>query len=303
MNIAVVGAGAIGSYLGGMLSNESMNVSLIARGEHLKQMKKNGLTLKTNNHEKTIKATFTDSMDAIKGADLILFTVKSPDTLKTAREMMPFVKKEASILTFQNGVSNEEVLADLYGEKQVLSGAAHISAQVAAPGAVKQEGNHLFFIGSLSDDNCQKAKEVVQLFENSGINARSSDRIIERKWRKSLWNVTFNPLSAVTGAAVGEILDSPELNKTAELVLKEIVEVAKKANIKVTKKAIDQVFSDAALVRHHKTSMLQDREKGKPMEVEALCGYFVKKARRLEVDTPVLETLYSLLTFIDVRKG
>ncbi|WP_059103498.1 ketopantoate reductase family protein [Shouchella shacheensis] len=299
MNIAVVGAGAVGGFLGGMLAKNDHNLSFIARGPHLAQMQKVGLRLVTTAGESHILAHFSHSFECLREADLILFTVKSNDTYDTAQKVRPLVKENASILTFQNGVNNEEILSNLFGQERVLSGAAHVSAKVAAPGVIKQEGTHLFFIGGGGKTNEKEVKHIVQTFQHSDIHTKHSDRMMERKWEKSLWNVTFNPLSAVTGAAVGDILDDSDLFETAQMVLYEMVQIASQLDIGIRSKAIDRVFEDASLVRHHKTSMLQDREKGKPMEIEALCGYFVKKAKSLGVESPVLHTLYSLLKNIE----
>lgn len=122
---------------------------------------------------------------------------------------------------------------------------------------------------------------------------------MKKKWEKSIWNVTFNPLSAITKAPVGQILDDPKLMSTSNLILKEIVKVASKNNVAITNEVIERVYKEAEAARNHKTSMLQDTEKGKKMEVEALCGYFLKIAERSSIDVPVLKTIYSMLSFID----
>lgn len=303
MNITVAGAGAIGGFIGGMLSRQGHNVSFIARGDHLLKMQENGLLLTRGGDDEVVKGHFTESFEAVSKADLILFTVKSTETERTARNMAPYVKKDSLILTFQNGVNNEEILTEIFEESQILSGAAHISAQVELPGVVRQDGKHIFYVGGLTKTNEESIKNIVKMFEDAELRTKYSDRIIERKWEKSLWNVTFNPLSAVSGASVGEILDNPKLFNTSKAILEEIVQIVKNLNINIRDKTIDRIFEDAKLVRGHKTSMLQDKEKGKAMEVESLCGYFVKTAEELNLDTPVLDTLYSLLIFIDQQRA
>lgn len=303
MNITVVGAGAIGGFLGGMLSLQGHNVSFIARGEHLSQMQKKGLTLIHDRKQEVITGHFTDALDAVSEAELILFTVKSTETERTALDMLPYVNKDCFILTFQNGVSNEEVLTNIFHEDQVFAGAAYISAQVDAPGIVQSKGQHIFYVGGISATNEDKIKDIVTMFSDADIRTKFSERIMERKWEKSLWNVTFNPLSAVSGATVGEILDTAELHKTSRGILEEISQIVNKLNINIRESAMDRVFESAELVRLHKTSMLQDKEKGKPMEVEALCGYFVKKSRKMNLKTPILDTLYSLLLFNEQQRA
>jgi 2-dehydropantoate 2-reductase len=303
MNITVVGAGAIGGFLGGMLSRQGHKVSFIARGKHLVKMQENGLLLKISGEEETVTGHFTKSLEAVREADLILFTVKSTETERTAREIAPYVKKESLILTFQNGVNNEEILTEIFERRQILSGAAHISAKIESPGIVKQDGNHIFYVGGLDSANEDIFKNIVGMFVEAGLRTKFSTRIVGRKWEKVLWNVTFNPLSAVTGATVGEILDTSELYRTSKGVLEEVLQIVENSNIDIRDKTIDRIFEDAKLVRGHKTSMLQDKEKGKAMEVEALCGYFVKASKKLNLETPVLDTLYSLLVFSEKRRA
>ncbi|WP_227935313.1 ketopantoate reductase family protein [Alkalihalobacillus deserti] len=299
MKIAVIGAGAVGGYIGALLKQAGSEVTFIARGKHLKKMNEEGLLVKHHYGTFKVYEHFTDNFSCIKEADLLIFTVKSTETEEVCEQIKPYIKKNCYILCLQNGVVNEEILCENFGDDSILSGSAYVTVKVQESGIISQSGKHIFFIGGLKETQKEFIDRVIDLFQKAGIRSKYSNNIIEKKWEKSLWNVTFNPLSAVTNATVGQILDNERLSCTSKSILRELVQVAKSVNIEITQETIDNVFRDAEIARTHKTSMLQDRERGKKMEVEALCGYFVKLGNRSGVDVPVLSTIYAVLSFID----
>jgi 2-dehydropantoate 2-reductase len=298
MKIGIVGAGAVGGYYGAMLQQAGHEVVFLARGEHLQQMRENGLTVHSKHGTVNIQATFTSEMQALATADLLLFTVKSTETAKTAEQLAPILSAQTIILTLQNGVDNEEVLEHYFGRHRVISGVSYISSQVESPGVIKQAGPEGMLIGALDAQKEQQTVVLmlVKLFTGAGITCKTTEKIIVRKWEKLLWNVTFNPVSAAAMVTVGEILDSPLLLATAQQVLKEAVEIGTRMGIALREEVINDIIPGSAQVRWHKTSMLQDREKGRPMEVESLCGYLVRHGQSHQVQTPVLHTLYAILS-------
>lgn len=302
MVIGVVGSGAVGGFVGAVLKKAGFDVIFLARGQHLQSMNEKGLHIHSGSSSFHVNGEFTSEMKDMEKADYILFTVKSSETRDIARKLQPFLKAGTFVLTLQNGVDNEEILSEILGEEKILSGAAYITSTVKEPGVIRQEGTYSFVIGSFHESGKQAAIRMEEVFQIVGIPCRVSKDVLTRKWDKLLWNVTFNPLSASTMATVGEILDDKHLRKTAEQALGEAIAVGKACGIEVRDKVIDRIFPSAETVRHHKTSMLQDRERGKKMEIESLCGFFVSKAERLGLDTPVLRTLYAVLSSME-QKG
>ncbi|WP_246945205.1 ketopantoate reductase family protein [Bacillus pinisoli] len=302
MNIVVVGTGAVGGFFGGLLHNSGENVTFLARGQHLLTMKESGLKLTTHQGEYIINGTFTDQYEVISEADLIILAVKSTETKNTLTKIKPYMNERNSyILTLQNGVDNEEILIEGLGVERVLAGSSYLSSQLKEPGHVVQHGKHGLIIGGLHESQAETVERIASVFQNAGINCMLTDNIMRKKWEKLLWNVAFNPLSTVSEATVGEILDHEDLRKVADQVLDEAILIAQSLGIPLKDHMKDKVFADANSVREHKTSMLQDRIKGKPMEIESLCGFFVRKGEELRVEVPVIRTIYSLLTFIDAR--
>lgn len=299
MKIGVAGAGAVGGYFGALLKQAGHDVVFLARGKHLEAMKKNQLTIIANEKEMTVDGTFTDDLTSFLDTELILFCVKSPDTRTTAEQIKALGNDKAVILTLQNGVDNEEILSEIFGEDRVLSAATYISSHVERPGVIKQDGVVKLIIGALHEASVPTCQHISDVFNEAKIDTSTNDAIMESKWKKVLWNATFNPLAALSQATVGEILDDEELRATAENVCREVMGVANKNGISLGDKMFDVTFAKAEFAREHKPSMLQDRLNGKQMEVESLSGYFVKKARQLGVDTPVTQALYSNLLFIN----
>jgi 2-dehydropantoate 2-reductase len=302
LKIGVIGSGAVGGFYGAMLRKAGHEVIFLARGAHLQSMKEHGLLIHADFASFRVDGTFTDNLSNVSQADLLLFTVKSTDTRETAMALYPLLKADSMVLTLQNGVDNEEVLAEIFGKERLLSGAAYISCRVEEPGVIRQQGPYAIIMGALAKSAQDQAAAVQEMFQGAGIECRLTDSILERKWDKLLWNVTFNPLSAATRATVGEILDCDNLRATAERVLKEAVQIGTACGVEMSQHVIDRIFPAAEQVRNHQTSMLQDRERGKRMEIESLCGFFVRKAASLGIDVPVLQTLYSLLKTIEAKE-
>lgn len=170
------------------------------------------------------------------------------------------------------------------------------------PGFVEQQEMYAFVIGQLHPNQTELIGQLANTFKKSNVSHFISNDIMTKKWEKLLWNVTFNPLSATANSTVGEILESAHLNSIAEDVLDEALMIAKASGIEVKENIKQEIFRDASSVKSHKTSMLQDKLKNKPMEIESLCGFLVNKAASLKVDAPVTKTLYRLLSFMDIRE-
>lgn len=303
MKIGVAGTGAVGGYFGGLLAKAGSEVTFLARGESLVAMKERGLIVESGTGRDIISAEFSDRYESLSEADLVLFCVKSTVTREMAANLQPFLKKDALILTFQNGVDNEEILSDMFGKDRILAAAAYIQAFMKEAGVVKQIGiPPQLVLGSLDKSRSGALEEVANLFNQAGIQTYSSSKVLEVKWKKLLWNVTFNPLTALMLSSVGELLDDPGACETANNICKEAIAVARKTGVEIDTTFHEQIMSQGQLARDHKTSMLQDRMNGKPMEIESICGYIVQKGKEVGTSTPVLETIYHLLKFSESSK-
>lgn len=302
MKIAVLGTGAIGGYYGGKLAKAGNDVSFVARGINAEALKRQGLRVESYEGDFHLPSVrVVDQLDKLGSVDLILFTIKSTGTIKVAEQLKQSIDGRYSILCMQNGVDNEEILAEAVGPDRVLSGSAYISASLASPGVVRHDAMGTLSIGEWYGDRTDRVQQINDLFQQAGINCRISPDIRQTKWEKLCWNITFNPITALTFAKVGHVLDNPGLRSVAEAVMNEYVQVAQGKGIEIREKVKANTFSNSESIREHDTSMLQDRKSRKPMELESICGSVIRWGEELGVDTPVLKTLYQSLKFIDLQ--
>jgi 2-dehydropantoate 2-reductase len=304
VKIGVVGTGAVGGYFGACLSRGGNEVVFHARGANLAKLKSDGLVVESAQGDFTATGVFTDCYDEMADADLVLFCVKATASEAVARQLAPVLKHDALVLTLQNGVDNEEILASFFGKGRILSAASYIQAQLREPGMVKQIGiPPRLVIGALDLERKEEVLKTASLLNTAGVETYSSENIMLVKWKKLLWNVTFNPLSAVIESKVGTILDDAGLRRTAERICQEAIAVARRAGVPLEEDAWEEIMAQGEIGRNHETSMLQDKRKGKQMEIESICGYIVRKGIELDVETPVLETVYSVLKEMERTPG
>jgi 2-dehydropantoate 2-reductase len=304
MRVGVVGTGAVGGYFGACLSRAGNEVVFLARGTNLARLKASGLAIESEQGDFTASGIFTDSYDDLADADIVLFCVKATATEEVAIRLLPVLKEDAIVLTLQNGVDNEEILAAYFGKGRILSSATYIQAQMKEPGVVRQIGiPPRLVIGAVDSSGNEQVLKMAGLLNSAGIETVASNNIMLIKWKKLLWNVTFNPLSAMLESKVGTILDDTGLRKTAERICREAITVARRSGIHLDEDAWKEIMAQGELGRNHETSMLQDRRKGKPMEIESICGFIVNKGKDLKVKTPVLEAVYSILKEMEKTTG
>jgi 2-dehydropantoate 2-reductase len=302
MKIGVAGTGAVGGYFGGLLKKAGHEVVFLARGKNLERMQEKGLTIESETGNFQVSGTYTENPQSFSEIDLLLFCVKSTSTKEMATELFPILKEDCVILTLQNGVDNEEILSSIYGRNRIISVATYIQATLKAPGVVKQIGvAPRLVIGGLDESLTERVTEIASLFNEAGIETYSTSHVLDIKWKKLLWNVTFNPLTAIVEEKVSAIFDDKGLNQTAITICKEAIAVARESGIQIDEDFYESIMAQGQLAKNHQTSMLQDKLNGKGMEIESICGYIVKKGKEVKVETPVLETIYHLLSYQDLK--
>ena len=295
MKIGIMGSGAVGSFFGSFLSEAGHDVTYIARGAHLAEMKKNGLTIVGENGKKTIYQSFSENIEALADCELILFCVKSGDTKETAEKLKQIIPESTYVMTLQNGVSNEETLVDILGKDRVLSAAVYVQAAIESPGVIKQSGRVRLVVGALGDGGQDAAGNFTTLLNEAKIPSDYSQQILLRKWKKYLWNLIFNPLSAATDMTIGQLLDDSHLREIAWEIGTETIEIATLSGYPLTEEDIQVSFQNAEYARQHTTSMLQDIRNGKVTEAEELMGYLIRKADSYNKPVSTVKTVYHLL--------
>ncbi|MFP4051208.1 MAG: ketopantoate reductase family protein [Thermoplasmata archaeon] len=300
MKICVMGAGSVGAYFGGRLASKN-DVSFIARGEHLESMIDQGLKIKSEVHDDfKISVNATDDPEEIGPVDLVLLTVKAYDTEEAGKQIKPLIGKDTIILSLQNGIDNEEILAEMYGKDKVIGGVAYILSRVEQPGVINHESLGRVEIGELNGRITGRIKEIKNVFESSDIGCDISKNIKQVLWQKLAFNCALNAMTALTDSSLHIILEIKESSEVFEETVREAVKVGVASGVEMDE---DEVISNLMEIAKEagamKSSMLYDKEKRKKLEIDPLNGKIVEMGEELDIDTQVNKTLYGCLKIIN----
>jgi 2-dehydropantoate 2-reductase len=292
--VAVVGAGAVGGYFGGMLARAGAPVVMIGRPVFVEAAKKNGLFLDTLQFKETVRVEASTDLDAVRGADVVLFCVKTIDTAATARSLAPRMSSPAILVSLQNGVDNTEKIRD--AGLDALSAVVYVAASVPEPARIKHVGRGDLVVGPRN----ARAEKLAALFERAGVPCHISDNIDGELWTKLIWNCALNAVSALGHARYGQIAASKDARKVVEHVVDEVLAVAGAARIHLPsvedlKGGLAGALKIATQMSGAISSTGQDLSRGKRTEIDSLNGYIAKRGAELGVPTPVNHALYTLV--------
>lgn len=302
MKIVVLGAGAIGCFFGGLLARKDMDVTFVAKGRTLERLRQHDLIVKSirGDFSLPVKVVDAEQLRAEENYDFILLAIKSTALDDVIPKLRTLSGPKTEIVCLLNGIGNEERLAEIFGDDRVVGGSAFISIIREAPGIVNHVGEGTLMIGEWKKGKSGKSLErLVKVFHESGIRTEISADIRQVKWEKLLWNIIYNPLTALTGTRVGEALDDPDLAHLLSQVKSEFLSTADAAGIIISTDYTSKVLLPNPEVQNHKTSMLQDLESGREMELEAILGFVIKTADQYKVPVKTIETIYHLLRFTE----
>jgi 2-dehydropantoate 2-reductase len=299
--IAVVGAGAVGGYFGGLLARAGAPVVMIGRPTFVEAVKKNGLFLDTLQFQESVRVEASTELNAARGAEVVLFCVKTTDNAVTARALSPLLAPDALVLSFQNGVDNVEQIRAAAGI-EALPTVVYVAASVPAPGRVKHVGRGDLVFGPPNE----KTEHAAALFARAGVPCRISENIEGELWTKLIWNCALNAVSALGRAKYGQIAASADARKVVETVVDEVLAVARAAKIhppglEDPKVAIAGAFKIATQMAEALSSTAQDMNRGKRTEIDSLNGYISRRGAELGVPTPVNHALYGLVKLAEGR--
>jgi 2-dehydropantoate 2-reductase len=299
--IAVVGAGAVGGYFGGMLVRAGAPVVLIGRSAFVAAVKNDGLFLDTLQFQETVKAEASTDLGAARGADLVLFCVKTVDTAATARALHSILSPGATLVSLQNGVDNVEQIRAAAGIV-ALPAVVYVAASVPEPGRVKHVGRGDLVIGPRNE----KTERVAAVFTRAGVPCAISDDITGELWTKLLMNCAANAISALGRVNYGQIAASPDAAKVVEAIVDEVFAVARAMGVRLARFESPQIGLPAMLnfarqMNQATSSTAQDLQKGKRTEIDSLNGYIARRGAELGVATPVNQTLYTLVKLAEGR--
>ena len=290
--IAVVGAGAVGCYFGGMLARAGVPVMLIGRAYHVEASNRDGLFLERSDFQGYIKLQADTRVDAVRDASIVLLCVKTTDTETAAAEVAPHLAKSALLVSFQNGVDNVERIRRAIGIDAIPS-VVYVAAAMTGPGRVKHNGRGDVVIGN--------APRVVKVLADAAIPVRVSNNLAGELWTKLVMNCAYNAISALTHAQYMRLRNDPLACDVMKNVIDEVVAVAVAAG--VTLPSADELNAAALKLGEAMatatSSTEQDITRGRLTEIDSLNGYVSRRGKELGVPTPVNSALHALVKLVE----
>lgn len=322
MRLVIVGAGAIGGYIGARLALHGADVVLHARGPHLEAMRTRGVRVQSPDGDFEVRPQVSGDLGAIGPADVVILGVKAHHLPGIAPRLHPLLRPETVVVSTQNGipwwyfqrhggeleglrlerVDPGGVIASTIDPGRVIGSLAYFSTEILEPGVIRHiEGNRISF-GELDGSRSERARRIAEALIAAGFRCPISTRFRHEIWVKLLGNIAFNPISALTGATLVEMVRHPEVSRLVRDVMAEAEAVAGRLGIELPI-SIDQRMAGAEKVGEHKTSMLQDLEAGRPMELEAVVGAVVELGERVGVPMPATRAVYGCTKLLDERRS
>jgi 2-dehydropantoate 2-reductase len=293
--VAVVGAGAVGCYFGGMLARAGVRVLLIGRPAMVATVNRFGLLLDTVQFQETVRVQTSVELSAAAGADVLLFCVKTTDTGAVAKQLGNVVSSQTLVVSLQNGVNNAEEIRAASGI-DALAAVVYVAASIPSPGHVKHLGRGDLVLGPKND----RTEKIANLFTAANVPCRISDNIEGELWTKLLWNCALNAVSALGRVTYGEIIASADAKQVVEAAVYETLNVARAKGVhppglEDPRAALAGSFKIAEQMSGTRSSTAQDMARNKRTEIDSLNGYIARLGAQLGVPTPVNHALYTLV--------
>lgn len=318
MKFAIAGAGAIGGYIGACLARAGQDVTLFARGPHLQAMRERGLRVISEDGDFEVHPAVTGDLAFLAGADVIFLGVKAHALTDLAPRLAPLLAPGAVVVSMQNGlpwwyfqqtdgplagtrlesVDPGGVIAGSFAPEQVIGSIAYFATTLEAPGVIRHvEGNRLS-LGEPDGSRSERCRQIAEALIAGGLRAKITTRIRHEIWVKLLGNASLNPVSALTGATLAEIVSDPRTGPLIRDLMAEVEAVAQRLGIELPV-SIEQRMAGAEKIGQHKTSMLQDLESKRPLELDEVVGAVLELGDRLDVPMPATRAVYACAKLLD----
>ncbi|MBW7967011.1 2-dehydropantoate 2-reductase [Bradyrhizobium sp. BR 10261] len=315
MKICIYGAGAIGGYLGVQLARAGADVSLVARGAHLAAMRERGLTLLAGEETHTVHPRCTDNAAELGVQDYVIVTLKAHSITGVIEKMQPLLGPHTRIVTAVNGIPywyfykhggayENATLESIdpggrqwreLGPDRAIGCIVYPATEIEAPGLIRHVYGNNFPLGEPSGEITDDVQRLAELFVAAGLKAPVLDRIRDEIWLKLWGNVCFNPISALTHATLDVICSDPATRALSRAIMVETQAIAETFGVKF-RVDVERRIEGARKVGAHKTSMLQDLERGRPMEIDPLVTVVQEMGRLTRIPTPALDSVLAMVT-------
>lgn len=294
LKVAVLGAGAVGCFYGGMLARAGHAVTLIGRPQHVQVFQAQGLRMQTLAFDETVPVAASTDASAVAGADVVLFAVKSPDTEAAGEQLRPHLAPGALVLCLQNGVDNAERLRGVLPGVDVAAAVVYVATEMAGPGHLRHHGR-----GELVIEPSTRSADLARALVEAGVPTEISDNVRGALWAKLILNCAYNALSAVGRMAYGELVQRPGVRDVMRDVVAECRAVAAADGVTLPGDVDTAVRRIAETMPSQYSSTAQDLMRGKPSEIDFLNGFVVRRGEALGVPTPANRVLWTVVRLVE----
>ncbi len=298
MKILIYGTGGVGGFFGAKLAQTKHQVTMIARGEHLRAIQENGITIKSITGNFTVHPyVVTDNLEAIDTPDLVIFGIKSWQLSKAIKDILQYTNEDTLFLPLQNGANNTEQLNEVVSKTQVLSGLCRMISYIESPGVISNPdiAPSLLF-GEQDNTRTERVETILHVFKEAGINAAIPENIQVAIWQKFLFITTVSAIGGLTRVPIGIMRNNKYIKELMLKTAEEIYAVARAKEIHLPEDTIEKAFAAIARQAPDTTASTQrDLMEGKPSELENFNGYIIKEGKKRNVATPINEMIYELL--------
>ena len=310
-HVAIVGAGAVGCYFGGMLARAGIPVTLIGRAHHIEAIRRDGLFLERKDFREFVRLRAETEISTVGeasgasgagGASIVLLSVKTVDTETAAAAIAPHLREGALLVSLQNGVDNVERIRRAAGIFAIPA-VVYVAVAMSGPGRVKHDGRGDLVVGELSPGipRREDLDRIARLFDAAQISCRISNDIAAELWTKLVMNCGYNATSALAQARYGTIKKNPLSRGVVEESVREAVLVGRALGVSLpsAEQLVEATLKLGDVMSNATSSMAQDLARGNPTEIDSLNGYVVRRAKELGIATPVNRTLHALVKLVE----
>jgi 2-dehydropantoate 2-reductase len=322
MKIGVVGCGALGSYYGAMLCRAGHEVHFLLRSDFA-VVRERGVTIETGGHSFNVRPNAANAAEQIGICELVLIGLKTTANDQFRKLLPPMVGPGTIVLTLQNGLGNEEALANIFPAGQVMGGLCFVCLNRVEPGRIVHTDRGFVLVGEFANSGAVRAAAIAALFEQAGVKCRTSENLAAAHWEKLVWNVPFNGLGVAgvagldamkTGVvpvalprrnclATDELLADAQWTGLVRGLMAEVIGVARKLGHPIPETLADQMIQRTRTMGAYRASTLIDFERGQPLELESLFREPLRQARECGANVPLLANLCAVLGELDRRRG
>lgn len=295
--IAIIGAGALGCYYGGRLAQHGHDVHFLLRSDY-QQIKAYGLQVQSHAGDFFLPPAALqvyDHASAMPRADLVLVTLKTTANGFYEPLIRPLIHEQTVILTLQNGLGNEQQLAELFGTDRIIGGLAFVCINRLAPGRIYHSDYGLIKIGEYLRPSTARLRQIAGMFGQAQVPCETLENLDLGRWEKLIWNIPFNGLGAALDLTTDRLVNNPAGQVMVRRIMEEVVAIAHTAGIPIDSALVEKNIQKTLTMGAYRSSMQIDRQTQRPLELEAIIGRPLQTARHLKVPTPYLEMLYDMI--------